>query len=239
LLWAGGFAVSAMTAFYMVRMMMKTFAGQPRFSPEVGAHVHESPPSMTFPLIVLAFLSLVGGLLNPAALGALGIHAPHFLEDFLGETVGWRERANFPLQVEHGTELLLVLLSSALAIGMCLLARTMYLRARNGERLTPEQKRSSFAWNTLNNLYGVDNFYNNVFVRGGKAFSTFLWKFMDVRVVDGLVNGIAGGFGVLSNRLRGLQSGYVRSYALTMLLGVVIVIIGTLIALPAFSGVGR
>ena len=231
LLWAGGFAVSGMTAFYMVRMMMKTFAGQPRFSPEVGSNVHESPVSMTFPLQVLAVLSLLGGFLNPAALGALGIHAPHYLEHFLGETVGWRERANLPLNVEHGQELLLVLLSSLLAVGVCFVARRMYLRAARGERMTEQQKQSSGLWRTLYNKYGVDEVYNGVFVRGGKAVSNFLWQFIDVRVVDGLVNGIAGGIGVLSNRMRGLQNGYVRSYALTMLLGVVVVILGCLIGL--------
>jgi NADH-quinone oxidoreductase subunit L len=231
LLWAGGFAVSGMTAFYMVRMMMKTFAGQPRFfarsrleRPRVARFDDVPAPSTR------CFVPF-GRLAEPGRARCLGIHAPHFLEDFLGETVGWRERANQRLDVAHGTELLLVLASSLLAVGVCLAARTMYLKAVRGERMTEAQKQNSGLWRALYNKYGVDEVYNGVFVRGGKAFSNFLWQFIDVRVVDGLVNGVAGGIGVLSNRMRGLQNGYVRSYALTMLIGVVVVILGCLIGL--------
>jgi NADH-quinone oxidoreductase subunit L len=133
--------------------------------------------------------------------------------------------------VERSTELVLLLLSAALAFIVCFVARTMYLRAVRGERMTEQQKQNSGLWRALYNKYKVDEIYNGVFVRGGKAFSNFLWQFIDVRVVDGLVNGIAGGIGVLSNRMRGLQNGYVRSYALTMLIGVVVVILGCLIGL--------
>ncbi len=225
-LWLGGFIVAGMTAFYMVRMMMKTFAGQPRFSPEVGAHIHESPVSMTFPLQVLAFLSIVGGFLGGFSL--LGI--PNYFERFLGETVEWRPEGA-ALELPHLTEIVLLALSISIAVLMCLYARNVYLNAARGERMTETQKQNSGLWRALYNKYNVDEAYIFVFVRGGKAVSNFLWQFIDVRVVDGLVNGIAGGIGVFSNRLRGLQSGYVRSYALTMLIGVVVVILGCLIGL--------
>ncbi len=230
LLWAGGFIVAGMTAFYMVRMMMKTFAGQPRFSPEVGSHVHESPPSMTFPLIVLAFLSAVGGFMNAAP---LGIHA---FEHFLGDTVGWRERVNYPLRVENTTVLILLAASALLAIAVCLWARSAYAKAPRGERLTEQQKQANPLWRWTYNKWGVDEIYNGIFVRGGKAFSNFLWRYMDVKVIDGMVNGVAGGIAHFANSIRGWQSGYVRNYALTMLVGVVLVVLGCLIGVGTFGG---
>jgi len=236
-LWAVGFFVSGLTAFYMVRMMMKTFAGEPRMSPEVRDHVHESPPSMTIPLIVLAVLSAVGGFLNPAALGAFGIHGDwlHSFEHFLGATTGWREAAGMELEA-HTVELPLVIASSLLAVIVCLIARQVYLRAKDGALIPDARKQKMGLWQLLYNKYYVDEAYNAVFVAEGKRLSNWLWRFFDVRVIDGMVNGVAAAVGALSNGFRGWQSGYVRNYALSMMVGVLLVVIGCLVGL---SGIVR
>jgi NADH-quinone oxidoreductase subunit L len=229
-LWLGGFVVAGMTAFYMVRMMMKTFAGAPRFSDAVGRHVHESPVSMTLPLVVLAFLSAVGGFLNAPL---IGIHA---LDDFLGTTTNWREASGAPFEVAHNTELALLVASIILAIVMCLVARALYLRAPRGERLPETKKVPGTAWHLLYHRYFVDEIYNTLFVRRGKRLSRWLWQFFDVRIIDGIVNGVAGLVGLLGGLFRNTQTGYVRNYALTMLLGAVIVVIGCLVGLGNITG---
>ena len=235
LLWLGGLFVSGMTAFYMWRMMGKTFMGQFRNTPEVGSHIHESPPSMVIPLWILAVLSIVGGLLNPVALGALGVHAPHFFEDFLGSTVGWREAAGVPLRLDHTVELGLVVVSSVVAVLVSLWAWNAYKRAVRGDRLTETQKQRSWLYNTLYNKWRVDEVYDDVVVENGRSFASWLWQGVDARFIDGIVNGVGGGIARFAQGIRGWQSGYVRNYALTMLIGVVLVILGCLFGLSALA----
>ena len=240
-LWFVGWVIAGMTPFYMWRMMGKTFKGEARYSPEFAKTIHESPPSMTFPLIVLAALSVVGGFLNPAALAAFGVHGDflHTLDHFLGSTTNWREQANLPLTVgekAHQTELLLVLASIAMAVVASLLAASIYYRRASGNLLPEARKQGMPVWRFLYNKWGVDDLYIDVFVKGGKRLSNWLWRFFDVRVIDGTVNGIAGGVAGLANSLKGWQSGYVRNYALSMLVGVIVVVVGCLIAaLRAFA----
>jgi NADH-quinone oxidoreductase subunit L len=83
---------------------------------------------------------------------------------------------------------------------------------------------------SLNKGY-VDEFYDAAIVRPGRKFANWLWRTADARMVDGTVNGVSGIIASLSRMLAGWQSGYARNYALTMLLGVVIVVIGCLFGL--------
>jgi NADH-quinone oxidoreductase subunit L len=81
-------------------------------------------------------------------------------------------------------------------------------------------------WNNmLLNKYFVDEAYNWWFVKQGKALSDWLWKTFDVGVVDGIVNGVAGLTAWLGSALRRTQTGYVRSYALMMTVGIVLVLV--------------
>jgi NADH-quinone oxidoreductase subunit L len=88
----------------------------------------------------------------------------------------------------------------------------------------------------LYHRYFVDEIYNTLFVRRGKRLSRWLWQFFDVRIIDGIVNGVAGLVGLLGGLFRNTQTGYVRNYALTMLLGAVIVVIGCLVGLGNITG---
>ena len=223
-LWAGGFVVSGLTAFYMVRMMMKTFAGQARYTNETAAHIHESPPSMTIPLLVLAFFSLVGGLFN---MGIVGFTP---FEHFLEPSLGWREEAGVAFKMDTGTEVVLLVLSAGLAIGVALWARSRYLAHPTGELSTPAQKQNSIVWRKLNDKWGVDDFYQTALVKPGYELARGLWRNMDTRIIDGMVRGISGGIG-RGGGLRGVQSGYVRNYAFSMFVGVFLVVAGCLIGL--------
>ena len=229
LLWAGGFVVSGLTAFYMVRLMMKTFAGAARYDNEVASHIHESPATMTLPLVVLAGLSVVGGFLNA------GVLHLNFLDRFLGNTASWRETANTPLRVE-GVENVLLIASAVLAIVVCVAARMAYANKPTGELSTDADKARNGLWRILHNKWGVDEFWDNTLVEPGRDFARFLWRFVDVRIVDGAVNGTAFSVAGLAQGFRRWQSGYVRNYAFSMLIGVVVVVVGCLLGLNAAAG---
>jgi NADH-quinone oxidoreductase subunit L len=218
-LWATGFFVSGLTAFYMMRLLMKTFFGTARYDAETAKHVHESPATMTLPLVVLAVLSAFGGFLNAPAFGM------HSFTTFLGETVGERT-----LRVE-GLEMPLLLASAGLAIVVLGLTFALYNGKKQGELSTDAQKLRNPLWRGLDNKYGVDNFYDRVFVRPGKRLSMYLWRTMDIRVFDGIVNGTAGVARGIGEGIKGWQSGYVRNYALSMLIGVFLVVVASLIGL--------
>jgi NADH-quinone oxidoreductase subunit L len=225
--WGLALLVSAMTAFYMWRMMAKTFLGEFRGTEEQAHHLHESPLSMTAPLGILAVLSVFSGYLNPAALKAFAINLPDTFGHFLGENVEWRTEAN-ALAVSHNTELMLVLASSAIAILVSLFAWSKYKKATNGDLLTEKQRQSGW-YRLVYQKWGFDELYNALFVRPGKQLATWLWRVADLRGVDGLVQGAGNMIGSLSNLLSRFQNGYVRSYALTMLVGVVLVILTSLL----------
>jgi len=241
---------SLLTAFYMSRLMWKTFWSAPRFreTPRVedgfggggaanalnlheeeeaahggqdsGAHggvhaVHESPPSMTAPLIVLAVLSAVGGL--------IGTPWANLFERFLEPAV-----AAYP--IHHGLPVVpgLVIGAAIAAAGMGL-AWSLYSRRREqGAILSDAQRRRIAPHRAAANLWYVDAAFTKVFVEWGGAVATAVWRRIDSGVIDGLVNGVAVLTDVLSERLRYTQGGVTRIYAVTMLTGIVALVVGVL-----------
>lgn len=219
LLWGTGFFVSGLTAFYMMRLLMKTFFGKARYDAETAKHVHESPATMTIPLVVLAALSVFGGFLNAPAFGL------HSFTTFLGETVGERV-----LKVE-GIEMPLLLASAALAVVVLGLTFALYNGKKLGELSTQEQKERNPLWRILDDKWGVDEVYDRLFVKPGRRLAVYFWRTLDIRVFDGIVNGTAGLTRNIGEGLKGWQSGYVRNYALSMLVGVFLVVVISLISL--------
>ncbi len=221
LLFLFGWITAGLTAFYMFRLIGKTFWGSPRYD-EAHVHPHESPLSMTLPLGVLAVLSIVGGFLNVEVL--------HFtpLTHFLGSTVEWRGEGQ---ALELGAlQWPLIIASVGIAVAGVAFAFRVYSKSASGERLTPAQ-RSGSLYQLVLNKWEVDDAYDAMIVEPGKRAARWLWRFADVRVFDGLVRGVGGAVAWLAGRLRGWQSGYVRSYALSMFVGVVVVVIGCLLGL--------
>src|SRR5262249_51235743 len=110
-------------------------------------------------------------------------------------------------------------------------AHFLYLQHRKtGELLTEEAKRSNFIYQFLYNKWWWDALYNKIFIDiGGKLADRVFWRIIDVGIIDGIVNGLAGFVGLFARITRRLQTGYVRNYALAMLLGVVLLISALLI----------
>ncbi|MFE3719460.1 NADH-quinone oxidoreductase subunit L [Streptomyces cyaneofuscatus] len=203
---------AAITAFYMTRVMLMTFFGEKRWQPDAEGrepHPHESPKSMTIPMIVLAVGSVFAG-----GFFAIGDRFVNWLEPVTGYDHG-----HSPLSVATVTGATVV----ALVIGVAI-AWGMYGRkpvpavAPRGSLLTRAARRDLLQ----------DDFNHVVLVRGGEHLTRSL-VYVDHSLVDGVVNGTAASVGGLSGRLRKLQNGYARSYAVSMFGGAAIVIAATLL----------
>ncbi|MDH3398826.1 MAG: NADH-quinone oxidoreductase subunit L [Acidimicrobiia bacterium] len=205
-LWAIGLITAMITAFYMARMFILTFLGKPRW--DEGVHPHESPFTMTVPLMVLAALTVVGGLVNtPFRLGL-----EHFLEPaFEGVALAHAPEGAL-LWILAGVSVL------AGAIGI-LIAAALYLGPEERrERLLARIRRPWFA---MENGYWVDQMYGRLIVSPGKKASNWAAFSFDNRLIDGIANGVGVVVQRVSTTLRPLQTGLVRNYALVLAAGVV------------------
>jgi NADH-quinone oxidoreductase subunit L len=206
-----------MTAFYTFRMLFLAFLGAPRMSKDVAHHIHESPPVMTVPLIVLAALTVVTGWI----LGVPSDEGTRFQR--------WLAPV-FPLHgAEHGgvTGIMLLVLSVIVAFAGILLAWFMY--GATPVRAEAIGRPRTVVHRLLLNAWYVDWLYDRIIVRPLFAASEVLARIFDVGVIDGAVNGLGRAVVAWAESLRRLQTGYVVNYALTMLAGAV-AIVGFLLA---------
>lgn len=225
LLWVLGFIGALFTAFYMFRMLMLTFFGKFRGTAEQAGHLHESPATMTVPLVVLAVLAAVGGLLNvPSALGG-----GHALADFLSPVFADSAAVTGTFHLDHSTEYVLMAASAIGAIVMAVVAYRQY--AVKG--IVPggdDAPRSPLAKLSYHKFY-VDELYDAVIVRPFNALSVFFYRIIDRVGIDGLVNGLGKRVSESGHGVRLLQTGNVGSYIFMMVIAVV-----ALLAYGFFNG---
>jgi NADH-quinone oxidoreductase subunit L len=218
ILWAVGVATAALTAFYTWRMVALTFSGRPRFD-EHHVHPHESPPSMTAPLVVLAALALLGGLLGLPPV----FHARHLLGDWLAPaTAAGTEllaRHGGEEHLSHGAEWALLLLGAAVALVAAHLGFRAY---RHGP--APDDalaRRSPGLAAFLGSAWGIDAAYKRLVVRPVQLFAFLVAVFVDQLVIDGAVNGSAALARGAAQRVRRMSDGSAKTYALWMGAGTV------------------
>lgn len=219
-------AVAAMfTAFYMFRLYYLTFEGKERFDHQ-HVHPHESPKTVTFALITLAVLSTIGGLMNiPPALTPW-LHSDPLLKSWLKPIFA---NANMVMgeHAHHGVEIMmyvLMALATVVAFGMWALAKKWYSDAAWS---TPRKLAKNYqpVYKLLLNKYWLDELYYASIIDPIQKLSTsFLWKFTDIGIIDGIVNGSAKSVELLGNRIRLIQNGIVQNYAIVMIAGIVGVI---------------
>ncbi|MFE9240035.1 NADH-quinone oxidoreductase subunit L [Streptomyces sp. NPDC007007] len=203
---------AAITAFYMTRVMLMTFFGEKRWQPDAEGHEphpHESPKSMTIPMIVLAFGSVFAG-----GFFAIGDRFVNWLEPVTGYDHG-----HSPLSAATVTGATVVALVVGVGIAWAMYGRKpVPVVAPRGSVLTRAAR--------LDLLQ--DDFNHVVLVRGGEHLTRSL-VYVDHSLVDGVVNGTAASVGGLSGRMRKLQNGYARTYAVSMFGGAAVVIAATLL----------
>jgi NADH-quinone oxidoreductase subunit L len=221
-IWVIVVVAAFMTAFYMFRCLYMTFYGEQKTNPKAKDHVHESPWVITLPLVVLAGLATVGGLIGiPHAIDIA--HVGNKLNAFLAP-VFHHSQELYKIEA-HGsasTEIILMVFSVAVALAGIGLATVMYMK----DPSLPGKFTAKFS--TLHravfNKWYVDEIYDTLFVNTTKKLGIFCWRGFDVKVVDGIVNGVAKLVGSLSSVLRYTQSGLFQNYALTMVLGTVVML---------------
>ena len=228
-LWLIGLVTALMTAYYMSRQVFLVFYGgerwkkadakshgdaeaEPEHEPAAttsgghgGAHgefrPHESPGTMTFPLIALAVLAAVGGILKSPL--------EHWLETVLAHPHHFASSSS--------TKLGLAAVAAASAISGILIARAIWLRGKKARQDSLEPKALQRAWY-------VDELYQKTVEAPGRALANFSAFVFDTKIIDGTVNGVGALVRAGGSRLRGVQSGFVRSYALAVGVGAVAIL---------------
>jgi NADH-quinone oxidoreductase subunit L len=209
--WVFGLAAligAGLTAFYMTRLFVLTFHGPARWTEDIK-HPHESPPLMTIPLILLGLGSIAAGWLMSTS-----------VTDWLTPVFGAEEAAAHGV-LSHTVVTILSLVVTLLGAGLA------WALFRRGTATEP-QPAGVLVTAARRNLY-TDAFNEAVFERPG-IYLTRALVYLDNKGIDGIVNGLAAGIGGGSARLRRLQTGFVRSYALSMLTGAMLVV-GAFIAI--------
>ena len=202
------------TSFYMFRMMYLTFNGSFRGTTDQEHHLHESPASMTIPLIVLAVLSALGGVIGiPAVLGG-----GHWLENFLAPVFEVSTTKTSALTLDHTTEYVLMALSVTAALLSMLYAYVRYVKQGH----IPADNRTDrglLARLSYNKFY-IDEVYNSFITRPLDTLSGFFYKTVDKAGIDGIVNGFGKGAVEASKSFRLLQTGMVGFYIFMMVAGI-------------------
>ncbi len=219
-MWVIGLFTSFLTAFYMFRLLFLTFFGEFRGTEEQRHHLHESPASMTLPLIVLAVLSAIGGFM-----GAPMFVGKHYLGDYLAPIFTYSKQilpAAFNTEPEHSTELMLMGISVLVAVIGIVLAYVLYVA--RAQRPAEDDAQRSAPENLVYHKYYVDELYDNLIVKPVMALSTGLYKFVENGIIDPIANGVgrvtlAGG-----QLLRNVQTGSVETYLILMVIGIVLIL---------------
>ena len=207
-LWSIGIITAGLTAFYMFRQLFMVFHGSLRADDHTKAHVHESPPAMTVPLVILAVGSIFSGWLG----------APEYLwgsiwDDWLQPVFGASHSA------EHApvtTELLVTAITLAVVALGIYLAYARYGRAQAAMAAAPT---STGLYGLLLESYRIDDVYDRLVVRPFTAASDWLARVFDPAVIDGLVNGVAKVTRGFSLIWREAQTGNIQHYLIGFLAG--------------------
>ncbi|MBL0067410.1 MAG: NADH-quinone oxidoreductase subunit L [Chitinophagaceae bacterium] len=199
-----------LTAFYMFRLLFITFTGKFRGTQEQEHHLHESPVSMTIPLIILAVLSIIGGFVG---IPEVFMHGGDKLGEFLSPVIASHDGH----KVSHSTEYLLMGLSTGLVIIMIIFA---WIKFKNYQR----SEATGFG-KVLENKWYVDELYESIIVNPLNKLGSFFSSIFEKSVLDDMVNGVGKMVNYGSRQMRLLQSGQVGNYVLLMVVSMVIIFV--------------
>jgi NADH-quinone oxidoreductase subunit L len=224
LVWLIGFIVAGMTAFYMFRLIGMTFWGESRVDPAVEPTIHESPPSMTGPLILLAIPTIFLGMFLGLPFGDSRIQ--QWLEPVFGATVAASgQTETFTL---FGIDGVLILASVTIAVIGVVVAWRFFgvelgslRRAADPERVHAIALRLPFLYRASLNKWWFDDLNDLLFMRIGGRVAAACWWF-DRNVIDGAVNGIGAVTLDFGRSLRRVQTGHVQNYALGIAVGLIV-----------------
>lgn len=217
-LWGMGILTALMTSFYMFRLFFLTFMGEERLTPSAKSHLHESPGTMTIPLVILSMGAIGAGFLQtPFFAGSIDI-LNRFFQPILepGLVLQSKWNTGVPgLELNHELELILAGISVLIAV-IGLIAGFMVLK----KPILSSEERKGIT-RVLADKYYVDEFYDLVFVRGYKGLAHFVSNTLDKNGIDRILMYLGFGFGGFAGLLRRFQTGFVGDYALYIVLGTI------------------
>ncbi len=210
---------SLLTAFYMFRLVYLTFFNDFRGTEETRSHIHESPWTMTVPLIILCVLSVLGGLMGLPVV----FHANHWLNTWLADvTAPAAAILHQGHHISHTMEVILMSVAGIGAILSILYARHVYLTRRS----VPESDEAMSGWGkVIYQKFYVDELYDRWIVAPAFKLAEWLGNVFDKHVVDRVVTLTAGFLDASGRTLRVFQSGNTGSYVFAMVLGIVVLFI--------------
>ena len=217
LFWVLGIAGAMMTAFYMFRLYYLTFSGNFRGTEKQHRHLHESPKSMIIPLIILAILSIAGGFV-----GLPEVFGPHKLQEFLQPVFADSEFKMLSIHTSHSTEITLMTISVAILLLVIFAARNIYVT--KGKLPVTDGEETSSIQKVIYNKYYIDEFYHYVFTKPLDWLSDKLNKFLELRFIDAIVNGIGKMVDWSSGMLRYAQTGNLGFYIFAMVLSIMLIL---------------
>jgi len=212
------FIAAGLTSYYMFRLVALTFYGKPRYD-ENKVHPHESPSFMTIPLIILAILSIFGGLI-----GMPGLYGfPNYLKNWLNPVF---EKSTLVLESMHPPHVDSVTSELAIiAVSVIVSVIVIYLAIKKYTGMKEFKSPQGFG-KVLENKYYVDEVYDKLIVNPiQKTSEGFLWKIFDMKIIDGTVNGIARYISNISFDWRKLQTGIIQDYTTVSVAGVILILI--------------
>jgi NADH-quinone oxidoreductase subunit L len=219
IVWALGFFASLLTAFYMFRLFFLTFSGTSRANAEVKHHIHESPGSMTTPLIVLAGLSVIGGFIGiPAVLG--GNHA---LNNFLAPVFSQSHELVPAHHLSHSTELILMGVVVGLTLVIIFFAYSLYVQRKKVP--APEGVSLNSFHRVLYHKYYVDEIYNKIILKPLNFLSKALDALIERLLIDGIVNGAGRAVTWGGKTLRLVQTGNTGFYIFAMVISIIVLLV--------------
>jgi NADH-quinone oxidoreductase subunit L len=222
-LWWGLAGLGAMfTAIYMCRLLYVTFFGEFRGTEEQKHHLHESPYVMTVPLMILAVLSVLGGFLN----------TPHFMhlgnDQWLAHWFASAGATGMPvipmaeLHLDVSTEWSLMGFTTSLAVAIMIALYFVYGKMANLP--VPDAAQTGFTKLIANKFY-VDEIYDALFVKPLEKLSRLFHNYVDIKGIDGIVEGVGAGIQGLGAQFRKLQNGNIEYYLLGMVAGAVLLLL--------------
>jgi NADH-quinone oxidoreductase subunit L len=212
--WVMGTLVAGLTAFYSFRIIYVAFVGKFRGTREQEHHLHESPTSMTVPLLLLAVGALAAGWIGIAPLFGGSNWIAHFFEPVMGHP---------SVHGTHAEEWMVVSISIITALTGILVSTIFYYFKPEIPRRLEEKFKG--AYTTLWNKYYVDEFYDFIIVRPAYWLATnVLVAFTDAKIIEGIVNGVPKMIGDFGDWLRKVQTGRLQHYAISMVIGLFIVL---------------
>jgi NADH-quinone oxidoreductase subunit L len=226
ILWILGVAGALMTAFYMFRLYYLTFFGSFRGTHEQEHHLHESPMSMTIPLIVLAVCSVIAGFVNiPEVLGG-----NHWLDRFFEPLLAGSNLIMEETQHNHLSHSLEMILMAASVLAVLSVIAYAWIRyKKNGHLPANEGESISSIEKLLANKYYIDELYDTLISKPILSASKGIFRFLEANFIDRIVNGVGQVVVLGSRTARFLQTGNVGFYIFAMIIGILVILAANII----------